>query len=255
MEFKRVPAIDKCFQILELFEKKREALGITEISNKLTLHKSTVFNIVYTLSDLGILENIENKFRFGTRLYVLGKSAELGSDLIRNIHPYLKDISKKTNLSAFLGIRSGLKAVIIDKSDSSYDLKISAEIGARIPLIAGAHGKAFLSLLTIKEINDILSDQKSKKYIRRSGKNIKEYLDCILKVKEEGFVYEDEEYLEGVRAMAIPLNLNRGDLQCAIWAVGLKNQINETSLKTHTNFLRKIADKIENKISSSGLGQ
>ncbi|MBT6339835.1 MAG: helix-turn-helix domain-containing protein, partial [Desulfobacula sp.] len=93
MEFKRVPAIDKCFQILALLGKKKEPMGISEISNELSLNKSTVFNMVYTLSDLGVLENYENKFRFGTKLFVLGRAAEQGSDLIRNIHPYLKDIS------------------------------------------------------------------------------------------------------------------------------------------------------------------
>ena len=247
MEFKRVPAIDKCFQILELFGKKKEPMGITKISNELKLNKSTVFNIVYTLSDLGVLENSENKFSFGTRLYMLGKAAEQGSDLIRNIHPYLEDISKKTNLSAFLGIRSGLKAIIIDKSDSSYDLKVSSEVGTRIPLVAGAHGKAFLSLLKDEEINDILSNEKLKKYTRFSTMNKKDYLNKVNRVRDEGIAYEDEEYLEGIRALAIPLNLNRDDLQCAIWAVGLKSQFKDKSLKANINFLKEIANKIANK--------
>lgn len=247
MEFKRVPAIDKCFQILSLLGKKKEPMGITEISTALSLNKSTVFNMVYTLSDLGVLENHENKFRFGTGLYVLGKAAEQGSDLIRNIHPYLKDISKKTNLSAFLGIRSGLKAIIIDKSDSTYDLKISSEIGARIPLVAGAHGKAFLSLLTDEEVQEILANLELKKYTRFSASDKKKYLNTLIQVREEGFAYEDEEYLEGIRALAIPLNLKRADLQCAIWAVGLKSQINERALKTNIAFLKQIAHKIESK--------
>ncbi len=247
MEFKRVPAVDKCFQILELLAKGKEPLGITEISNGINLNKSTVFNIVYTLSDLGVLENKDNKFGFGTNLYVLGKAAEQGSDLIRNIHPYLKSISEKTNLSVFLGIRSDFKAIIIDKFDSSHDLKISSEIGARIPLVAGAHGKAFLSLLTKEEITEILSDEKSQKYIHRSGKEKNEFLDSVMKVKDDGFAFEDEEYLKGIRALAIPLRLNRKNFQCAIWAVGLKNQIKETSLKSYIDFLKEIANKIESK--------
>jgi len=247
MEFKKVPAVDKCFQILELLGKKKEPLGITKISNELKLNKSTVFNIVYTLSDLGILENGDNKFRFGTKLYMLGKIAEQRSDLIRNIHPYLKEISKKTNLSAFLGIRSDLKAIIIDKSDSSYDLKISSEIGAKIPLVAGAHGKAFLSLLNDEEINEILSDEKLKKSSRFSTITKKDYLKKIDRVKNEGIAYEDGEYIEGIRALAIPLHLHGADLHCAIWAVGLKSQFKESSLTAYINFLKEIANKIENK--------
>lgn len=247
MKFKRVPAIDKCFLILDLFERKK-ALGITEISNELKMNKSTVFNTVHTLSDLGILENIENKFSFGTKLYVLGKSAAHGSHLIKHIHPYLKSISSKTNLSAFIGVRSGLKVMIIDKSDSAYDLKISSEIGAKIPLVAGAHGKALLSLLNTNEITEILSHPKTQKYLHRSGKSKKEYFDSVMKVKYQRFSFENEEYLEGIRALSVPLNLNRADFQCAIWMVGLKSQIKETSLETYIEFLKEIAGKIESEI-------
>jgi len=51
-EFKKVPAIDKCFTILQLLAKSKQALGISEISKQLALNKSTVFNIIYTLKDI-----------------------------------------------------------------------------------------------------------------------------------------------------------------------------------------------------------
>ena len=67
--FKRVPALDKCFDILDFLANSSKAPGISEISKALGYHKSTVFNIVHTLVDLGVLEREpENKFRFGTRL-------------------------------------------------------------------------------------------------------------------------------------------------------------------------------------------
>jgi IclR family KDG regulon transcriptional repressor len=55
--FKRVPAVDKCFAILELLAQSKEAMGISDISGKLDLNKSTVFNILHTLMDLNVLEN------------------------------------------------------------------------------------------------------------------------------------------------------------------------------------------------------
>ena len=247
LEFKRVPAVDKCFNILDLFAKKKEPMGISEISNELGFNKSTVFNLVHTLTDLGVLETLNNKFTFGTKLYILGSAAEQGSDLIRNIHPYLQEISNKTNLSAFLGLRSGLKAIIVDKSDSSFDLKISSEIGTRIPLIAGAHGKAFLSLLTDKDLNGIISQKKLKRFTPYSCMNKEEYLEIIRKVREEGIAIENEEYLEGVRALAVPLKLKRNGLQTAIWAVGLKNQIKDDVISVYSQLLKDIAEKIESK--------
>ena len=156
--FKRVPAIDKCFAILDLFARLKKPLGVSQISKALNYNKSTVFNMVHTLNDLGILEKTGgNKFQFGMQLYTLGKTAGRSSELISSVHPYLEKINQETKLSAFLGIRSGLRAVIIDKADTAFDIKIYSEIGMRIQLLAGAGGKVLLAQLSDAEVDDILS--------------------------------------------------------------------------------------------------
>ena len=50
--FKRVPAIDKCFAILDLLARSKEPLGVSDIASRLGLNKSTVFNIGHTLDTL-----------------------------------------------------------------------------------------------------------------------------------------------------------------------------------------------------------
>ena len=115
--------------------------------------------------DHNILEKKEtNKFHFGTQLYVLSRAANRRSDLIKTIRPYLEAINRKTRLMVFLGIRSGVKAVIIDKVDSTFDIKVMSEVGMRIPLLAGSGGKALLSQLPEDEIDKILSKNKLRKF-------------------------------------------------------------------------------------------
>jgi len=248
-EFKRVPALDKCFSILELFAKEKKPLGISEISKALNYNKSTVFNMVYTLTALGVLENGDNGFSFGTKLYVLGKAANQGSELIHTVHPFLENISRKTKLSAFLGIRSALRAIIIDKVDSPYDIKISSEIGMRIPLIAGAGGKVLLSQLPDEEIDQILSKGKPKKFTPFSCTNKRQYMEMIRKARQQRFAIDDEEYIEGIRALAVPLTLNSGHVNAAIWIVGLKSQIKDEVIPLYRSVLKEIAEKIETRFS------
>ncbi len=249
-EFRRVPALDKCFAILEFFAKSKEPLGISDISKALKYNKSTVFNIVYTLADLGILEHgRESKFRFGTQLYVLARATGQGSELIRTVHPYLEEINEKTRLSAFLGIRSGMRAIILDKVDSAFDIRISSEIGMRIPLLAGAGGKVLLSLLSDDEIDGILSKNKLKSFTPNSLTDKKKYKEMIKRARKEGIAIDKEEYIEGIRGLAVPLNINRGDCPAAIWAVGLKLQVKDRDIPVYSELLRKIAKEIEIRFS------
>ena len=249
--FKRVPAVDKTFAILELVANSKEPLGISEITRALDFNKSTVFNIIHTLTDLEILKQAPgNKFGLGIQFYLLSRASRNGSEIISTIHPYLERINQKTNLSVFLGIRSGLHAVIMDKVDAAYDIKISAEIGMRLPLLAGAGGKAILSQMSDDEIDRILSKNVLRQFTRHSSIDKIKYKNMLKKARREGIAFDKEEYIEGIRALAVPLKIDNGNPQFAIWAVGLKGQVKNEVISTYAELLKKSAKEIEIRLSS-----
>jgi len=242
---KKVPAIDKCFAILELLAQSKEPLGISDLSGKLNLNKSTVFHIVHTLMDLNVLENQrDGKFVFGTRFYILGNMAGKRSKLIQAVHPYLDTVNEKTKLSAFLGLRSDRQAILIDKVDSAYGIKLSSEIGLQMPVLAGAGIKAMLSHLSEEEIDEILARTELKKYTPQSIIDKAAYKEEILEVRRQGVAFDREEYIEGMVAFAIPIKANGKDLQAAIWAAGLTRQVPETSIPELTQLLKGISEEI-----------
>jgi len=242
---KRVPAVDKCFAILDLLAQSREPLGISDISGKLDLNKSTVFHIVHTLIDLNVLENQrDGKFVFGTRFYILGNMAGKRSKLIQTAHSYLERINEKTKLSAFLGLRSDRQAILIDKVDSAYGIKLSSEIGMRMPVLAGAGIKAMLSQLSDPEIDEILARTELKRHTPYSIVDKAAYKEEILEVRRQGIAFDREEYIEGMVAFAIPIKANGRDLQAAIWAVGMTRQVPEVSIPELTRLLKEISEEI-----------
>jgi len=243
--FKRVPAIEKCFAILELLARTSEPMGISDISGKLDLNKSTVFNIVHTLQDLNVLEHHPGgKFAFGTRLYILGNIAGNRSELIQTAHPYLEMINAKTKLSAFLGIRADRRSILIDKVDSAYGIKVSSEIGLRMPVLAGPGIKAMLTQLTDEEIDEILARTDLKPYTRHTTTDKATFKMEVQEARQEGIVIDRQEYIEGMVSFAIPIKVRGGGLQAAIWAVGLTQQVPESSFPEISSFLKGIAEEL-----------
>jgi IclR family KDG regulon transcriptional repressor len=244
-QFKRVPAVDKCFAILELLARSNEPLGISDISGKLGFNKSTVFNIGRTLIDLKVLENQrDGKFGFGTRFYILSNMAGQRSTLIQSTHPYLEKINERTKLSAFLGLRSDNSSILVDKVDSAYRIKLSSEIGLQMPALAGAGIKAMLSQLSDEEIDEILARTELKKYTPHSIVDKVGYKEEILEVRKQGIAFDREEYIEGMVAFAIPVKANARDSQAAIWAVGLTRQVPSSSIPELTHLLKGISEEI-----------
>ncbi|MEJ2639505.1 MAG: IclR family transcriptional regulator [Desulfosarcinaceae bacterium] len=250
--FKRVPALDKSFAILELMARSSAAFSINEIVRKLRLNKSTVFNIMYTLTDLKVLERGgDGLFRLGTRLYLLGSAAAKDSGLIQTVHAYLIDINRRTRLSAFLGIRSGRHAVIVDKVDAAHDIKISSEIGMRLSLFAGASGKALASLLPDEELDRLLETTRLKPYTGHTVTDKSAFKKAVRRTRQEGIARDREEYIAGIVALAVPLNTYRDNLQAAVWIVGLRQQLSEAKIPEVAELLKKVAADIDARLAAA----
>ncbi len=246
---KRVPAIDKCFTVLELLAQSDDPLGISEISTKLELNKSTVFSICHTLVDLNVLESQrDDKFVFGPRFYLLANVTGKRSTLIQTVHPYMKMINEETGLSVFLGLRSGRKAILIDKFESTGGIKVSSEIGIQMPSFAGAGIKAMLAQLPDEEIDALLSKSELKKYTPNSIIDKSVYKKEVIEVRTHGVAYDREEYFEGMVAFAIPVKANGSGTQAAIWVVGLTHQVPESSLPALADLLRGISEEIKQRL-------
>ena len=250
LNYKKVPAIEKCFSILALLAKEKRPFGYNEIVRNLNLNKSTVFNILHTMNDLDILEKgPDNLFRMGPRLFLLGNAAAGQSELLQTVHPYLESINKEFKLSAFFGILSGQEVIIFDKADGANRIKISSEIGMRIPIFAGVAGKALLAQLPEAAIDKILSENTPEQYTARTIIDKAAYKREIQGIRKEGIAYDREEYIEGLMAVAVPLKTHREDLQATIWAVGLKQDFREDVMKRISEFLLNIVKETNDRFS------
>lgn len=250
LNYKRVPAVDKCFSILALMAEGKRPFGFNEIVKNSGLNKSTVFNILHTLNDLDVLEKGQDGlFRLGPHLFILGSAAAGGSELIQMVHPYLEATNKKFKVSTFLGILSGQEVIIVDKADSAHRIKVSSEIGMKMPIFTGVAGKALLSQLPEEDIDDILFENTPKRYTPRTIIDRTAYKKEILNVKKTGIAYDMEEYIEGLIAIAVPIQTYRDDLQAAMWTVGLKQEFREDVMTQITKFLKSIVEEINHRFS------
>jgi IclR family KDG regulon transcriptional repressor len=246
VQFKKVPAIIKGFEVLELLANSRIPLGVTEIANLLKRNKSTVFNIVHTLLDRGYLDSVpDNKVILGLKFHDLSRLADPWAVIISKVRPFLEEINRQTRLSVFLGLRSGQKAVIIDKVDSPRGIKVSSEIGMQIPLVAGSHGLALLSQLSDRQLAEILSEGKIKPFTAKSWTTLARLKRAIKKTREDRLAYDDEGYLEGIRSLATPLLTGRADFQAAVWIVGLKSQITDDLIPGYKRLLQQTGSRLE----------
>jgi len=224
------PILYKAFAILDEIAAEQQKMGISDLARKLNMSKGTMHGITQAFLDLGVLTQDSNKkFSLGPTLIELGNKALAGDDLRLSLRPFLEELYSEFKETIFLGNSDGKKITIIDKVDKPFGLKISAPVGTRIPLLAGATGKIFLSSLSDQDLQGVLKDSLPK-FTEKSITDRSKYIEEIKKVREQGYSTDFEEYMQGVNAVCVPITDMYGQTTAAIWMVGFSNALNNDKI-------------------------
>jgi len=200
-------------------------MTISELARELGINKGTMRDLLETLRAHGLLERDEERkqYRLGPRLARLGMAALGQLDLARAAHAYLINLAHEIGGAVLLLVRDGDRATIVDKADAGQvAVQVSATVGRRIPLAAGACGKIFLSYVEpgerARHLNQLRATPRT---IRDPGA----YDAELERVRRAGYATDDEEYLIGVRATSAAVFDSRGRLAAAVLVVGLSGSL------------------------------
>ena len=250
MEKIKAPAVKKAFAIIEEIAKEEDGLTFSEIYKRLDINKSTLYNILETLLILNVVEKVGNVYKLGIKFYIFKTKKNFGDVLIKIVHPFLEKYVNKTNLSIFFGSIEDEKAIILDKVEPISEIKISSEIGMKLPLLAGSHGKALASLLDKNELINLLNKKGLRKFTKNSITDKELYLKEIEKVKNNKIAYDNEEYILGIKSLAVPLKFSFTNKPYAIWTYGIAHLFNKKSnLEKYVKLLKEISFQIQQEVS------
>jgi DNA-binding IclR family transcriptional regulator len=253
------PILYKAFAVLEEVADNQSEFGVSDLSRRLSISKSTVYGITQALTDLGALrQDAESKkFRLGPTLIQLGNQTLADMDLRSIVRPLMDELSHEFKVTVFLGIFEEFRITIIEKVDSPHELRISAPVGTRIPIFAGATGKVFLAGLQEKALNKILTERSLPKYTENSITDPGKFREELKRVRQQLFATDYEEYIQGVNAVSAPVPESWGWPVAAIWMVGFSNSFNRENVEkaclAATAVSSKIRDMLKGYAAKSNL--
>ncbi|MGD2270348.1 MAG: IclR family transcriptional regulator, partial [Desulfobacterales bacterium] len=245
----RAPTVKKAFQILKLISDAEQGMRLSELSKGLKISKSTVHGIAAALEQLGAIgrDPLTKRYTLGFTLFELGRAAFSRIDLKDMARPVMEDLMERGQESVFLGIKNGEHVTILDIVETRHDLKITASIGMRIPLLAGAVGKVFLSSMPETQAIELIRASGIHKFTEKTITDPEQYLQEIRTVRKKGYATDDEEYISGVRAVASVIPRN-DQPHSAIWVVGFKPSMGDDKIKFLIQETKKAAEAIRRRI-------
>jgi DNA-binding IclR family transcriptional regulator len=251
----RAPAIKRTVQIIEHLAGCPAPRRLSDLSSHFGLSKSSLHGILHTLvEEEWLVKDETGGFSLSRHLLEVVQPAFSDLDVRWLAKPFMEELSADLGETVFLGRPEGKRVVVEECIQGTKEMCIGSQAGVRIPLLAGALGKLFLAdTKEDGEILEVLRESGIPRFTENTITDPQAYLEEIGRVRERGYALDDEEYLRGVRAVAVPVR-KYGETVAALWVVGFTSQMLDDVIDRFRRELTK-ASAIISRLLSSGASE
>lgn len=243
-----IQSVVRALDILEFCAKNRGA-GVTDIARGLDLNKSTAFGIIKTLEQKGYLfKNLQtDQYHISLKIHSLAHSAIQSIAIVDIVRPYLDELVHKYEETVHLVESVEMEVVYIDKRETSKPIRISTQVGNRLPMYCTGVGKAILSTMTEDEIDRYSENITFESFTKNTIDGPEKLKEELKTIKKQGYSVDNEEYQEDLFCVAVPIINKSGNATNAISISIPKYRKTQNFERNVSLDLMKIAKKIENK--------
>lgn len=239
-------SILRSLTILELIAEAERPLSLSELNADLDLPRATLHRMCRMLEDEGFLQRALDGKRLipGPRLRRISLMTIGGSALQAERHAILQAVSSKIGETCNVTIPNGNEMLYIDRVESHWPLRLQFPVGTRVPLHCTASGKLYLSSLSAARRKRVVSELPLE---QRTGNTLidPDALAAALKrTRAEGFGTDDEEFVEGMVAIAVPVRDGQGRLAATLATHAPAQRMPLETAKSYLPALREAADKL-----------
>jgi DNA-binding IclR family transcriptional regulator len=203
---KPIRAVGRALDVLLCFSPEETELTLTEISERVELHKSTVHRVLATLESKRFVQHDEatGRYHLGLRILELAMLVVEHMDLRRQARPFLLRLSEEYRETIDLGVLDGTDIVYLEVIESPQRVKLAAAPGQRLPACCTSSGKAILAFLPENEVKQIMV-QGLRRYTPGTIVSPEDLLADLRSTRERGFAIAESEFEDGINAVAAPI--------------------------------------------------
>lgn len=242
--------VERALDILLCFSREKPVLTLTQIAEQVDLHKSTVYRLLATLERKRFVQRdpVNGAYRLGTQLVELGFSVCRNANITDLATPHMQRLSLEHRETVDLAIFEDTAVVYLQVIESSQRIKIAAAPGERLPAFCTATGKAFLAYMPEDQVQKTFK-KSLRKYTEHTRLSYAELSKSLQATRERGYAISEEEYEDGINAVAAPiLDVNQHPI-AAIAVVGPAFRLPSERMKRIGKSVKATADQIAQEIA------
>lgn len=243
-------SLQRAVAILREFSEAEPALTVSEISERLALHKSTVSRLLAALRDEGLVWHnpATGRYSLGMGLVEMAGVALGQIDVRAAALPHMERLAVETTETVSVAVRRGRDAVTVAYVPSRHPLRHVIWIGRRLPLAKTAAGTTLLAAMHAGG-----DDWRSLAETRDNpGEREREFVATLERVLRAGYADECDQFEPGIAAIAAPVFDPSGSTTAALTVSGPSVRFDSPARVATAPLLIETADAIATDLGVRG---
>ncbi len=201
-----IRAVERALDVLSCFSSRTPELTLTQIAEQIGINKSTVHRLLATLEKRRFVQRdpATGAYRLGIRLLQMAYLTLEHNDLRRLATPLLRRLCEQYQENVDLSVLDDVDVVFVSHLEGPQRVRVASATGQRLPAFATASGRANLAFLPGETVRGILA-RGMPRYTQYTPLSPEAVLEDLRLIRERGFALSEEEYEDGINAVAAPI--------------------------------------------------
>ncbi|RCW63202.1 IclR family transcriptional regulator [Pseudorhodoferax soli] len=209
---------ERSLKLLSLLAEEGRAMSFMEITSQLALAKGTVHRLCSNLAAAGYLVRDVDE-----RLFLLGPAMRrvafnaLNHATLRGMrHAVLKDLVSKIEETCNFTTLDGHEVLYLDRVEARWPLRLTIDVGSHVPLHCTSSGKLLLAHLPKRQRDTMIKRLSLTAMTATTITTIDGLRSECDAIVERGYARDEEEFVEGLISIAVPVRDPQGDVRATV---------------------------------------
>lgn len=206
-----IQSVLKAVDIMCVFTTEQPCLTLSQISERLSMPKSTTHNLLGTLISRGLIEKVnDDLYALGTTIISLSQSVRVNAELRDRAAPLLRQLAEIAKESVYLTYFEGSYILYIYAIESSNRLMARTAVGERAHLHCTGNGKSILAVLPEKQVKSIVDEVGLPAFSAQTITNIDHLYQELEKSRQRGYAIDNQEHEQGTFCLGAVIRDGQG---------------------------------------------
>lgn len=246
--------VGKALEVLDRVAAYDRPVRFSELLQDSAYPKATLYRLLQTLCSQGMVgyNSDTQQYSLGVRLVRLAHAAWQQSSLAPIARPHIDQLSAQVAETVHLAQLDNAHVLYVDKRSADTPVEMFSQAGKVGPAYCTGVGKAMLAFLPDTRIDTVLKQQSYHRFTPKTLGCEDELRQDLLRIRDRGFAFDDEEHEQNIICVAHPILSPRGRV---LGAISVTSTTGRSSLDTLSDFvpmIRSTAEKIADEASAWG---